>query len=241
MIFIRIVKFNMANNNLATKIKDYLKIQGLDLTFETIHEKAFILETIKHNGEFTPSDKIPETLKFFNKNKKTIQFPEILDKNTDYLLILKKISALFEITLAETPNIQNAVVFFPISINPTEKIIIPLCQSGKTAKQLNLNSKNLNQHLTVRVFLSRWLTIVDNPKQWMADNELIDNHHLAIKFAFACPVINEEDQVLAVIHAESENAAYDQNVLEWWVALAIVVEELIISLYSLIQPEYSPY
>ncbi|MBN3860073.1 hypothetical protein GKC56_06105 [Neisseriaceae bacterium PsAf] len=218
-------------NDLKQKLQDYIQEQRLDISLDSTYEKAMVLSTIEKTGSFDFDDQ-QVWRSYPTEYGKIIALNQLIEATKDRTYILKKIYALLDIVFSENPQTISASCFLALNNEYETKLLFPNCQFGpQTEMILEPKIENISGHLTIRVYFSGWLTIIGNSDEWLLNQELTGHRHHQKEQQWCVPILDsEQEQGIAILYAEGENIDDWSSILEWWVALAIVLENLLVNL-----------
>ncbi|MBR6026993.1 MAG: hypothetical protein IK065_05280 [Neisseriaceae bacterium] len=210
-------------------IDNYLNEQGIDKQIKKIvREQANVLGILLQHAN--TESILPETLwKTKNRDDSIFDLSNYWQQNDDNTKILQNLYAVSDTVFGQ--HKCNHLSLFVVH----NDILLRLITIGSSNDAvLNLGEDGWQKHLAARVATSAWLNICDDCSLWLQNNDLSGSHYNNAKRLWALPICRKTGGVVGVLYGEDKiNKTWQSDLLASWIALAIVLPDLLENIQSM--------
>ena len=118
---------------------------------------------------------------------------------------------------------------------PEQQLALRLVQQGQVIEQkLLIDESTVNHYLVSRTAQNGWLNWVEDVAHWLAQGEIVGEHHRRCQSQMTLPIHLSNGKMLGVLHLEAaERAAWDAEAQAAWVGLSLAFVEPLQTLFHI--------
>ena len=207
-------------------VQDYLRTQGLRLSHDAVQMGYLTAQTVMNMG----SAEIDRSVLWYAHDE--VVLADYIEQNEAHEVVLKKMFMALDSMLDKVGRVQSVVIY---GVLPEQQLALRLVQQGQVIEQkLLIDESTVNHYLVSRTAQNGWLNWVEDVAHWLAQGEIVGEHHRRCQSQMTLPIHLSNGKVLGVLHLEAaEHAAWDAEAQAAWVGLALALVEPLQTLFHI--------
>ena len=207
-------------------VQDYLRTQGLRLLPDAVQMGYLTAQTVMNMGRA----EIDRSVLWYAHDEAVLA--DYIEQNEAHEAVLKKMFMALDSILDKVGHVQSAVIY---GVLPEQQLALRLVQQGQVIEQkLLIDESTVNHYLVSRTAQNGWLNWVEDVAHWLAQGEIVGEHHRRCQSQMTLPIHLSNGKVLGVLHLEAaERAAWDAEAQAAWVGLALALVEPLQTLFHI--------
>ena len=215
-------------------VQDYLRTQGLRLSPDAVQMGYLTAQTVMNMGKA----EIDRSVLWYTHDEAVLA--DYIEQNEAHEAVLKKMFMALDSMLDKVGRVQSAVIY---GVLPEQQLALRLVQQGQVIEQkLLIDESTVNHYLVSRTAQNGWLNWVEDVAHWLAQGEIVGEHHRRCQSQMTLPIHLSNGKVLGVLHLEAaERAAWDAEAQAAWVGLALALVEPLQTLFHITEETEADY
>lgn len=215
-------------------IQDYLRTQGLRLSLDEVQMAYLAAQTVMNMGKA----EIDRSVLWYEQDETVLA--NHIEPTEDNETLLKQMFMALDSVLEQVGRVQSAVIY---GVLPEQQLALRLVQQGQVIEQkLLIDESTVNHYLVSRTAQNGWLNWVEDVAHWLAQGEIVGEHHRRCQSQMTLPIHLSNGKVLGVLHLEAaERAAWDAEAQAAWVGLALALVEPLQTLFHITEETEADY